>query len=140
MTVQETKTGKFRIVELSDELFRELEPKKYDHYGSWNQIKILADSEKWLFRSLRSANKPLHRSTYHRKLKRAATALKIDVSAHSARKLYAVELFRATKSIFDVQKALNHKYVNTTAKYLDIDLEATLNQAATDALGDSSQS
>jgi len=136
MTVRETKTGKERAVELSDELLRELEKYKYDRFGLQNQIVILADSQKWLFRSPRSAKKHLHRSSYHRRLKRAGSALKINVSAHSTRKLYAAELFRTTKSISEVQKALNHKYVNTTAKYLDLDIEAVLSQAASAALED----
>jgi integrase len=133
--VQEQKTGKFRAVEITDELLAELEPKKYEHYGLRREIKLLCDTDKWLFRSPRDAKKHLHRSTYHRRLKRACKVLKIECSAHSTRKLYAVNLFRATKSIFEVQKALNHKYINTTAKYLDIDMEASLNQAATAALG-----
>jgi integrase len=135
MYVKEQKTGKERAVELSDELYNELEKYKYDRFGSQNQIVILADSEKWLFKSPRGTGRHLHRSSYHRSLKSAGKALKIDFSAHSTRKLYAAELFRAKKSIFEVQKALNHKYVNTTAKYLDLDLEAVLSQAAAAALG-----
>jgi integrase len=134
MYVREMKTGKERAVEISDELLRELEPGKYDRYGAQNEIVILACSDKWLFRSPRDAKKHLHRSTYHRHLKKASKGLQIECSAHSARKLYAAELFREKKSISAVQKALNHKYINTTAKYLDIDIEAALSQAASVAL------
>ena len=135
MYVTEQKTGKERAVELSDELLRELEPYKYERYGFENQIVLLTGFDEWLFKSPRNKKKHLHRSTYHRRLKKASKALKIDVSAHSTRKLYALEKFRETKSVGEVQKALKHKYINTTAKYLDIDLEAALTQAAAAALG-----
>jgi site-specific recombinase XerC len=67
--------------------------------------------------------KPLCRSTYHRRLKRAANVLNIHVSAHSARKFYAQQLFKATGDIFEVQKDFQHKFIADTCRYLDIDYE-----------------
>lgn len=48
------------------------------------------------------------------------------MSAHSFRKLYARSVYAKTHDIHAVQKALNHKYVETTARYLDIDLTALI--------------
>jgi site-specific recombinase XerC len=119
MYIRERKTGKHKIVEVSDSLF--LRPKELADY---------TDRSKYAFFSPRSAYKPLHRSTYHRRLKRAGNALCVNLSAHSTRKLYAQNIFRETGDIFAVQKALNHKYITTTAAYLDIDLSALIRAAA----------
>lgn len=112
MTVYETKNKKERTFKLSDKLYSELKIfTKYKRKGSI------------LFHSPRGASKPMHRTTLHRRIKRALKTLKIDASAHSARKLYAHNVFSETHDIEKVQKALNHKYVTTTCAYLDIDLE-----------------
>lgn len=116
MYVQELKTGKWRSVEISDELLHELTKYKPD----------LKDRHKWLFGSPRSPDKHLHRTTYHRHLKNVCNELKINFSAHSARKYYAQELFKRNYSLDEVQKALNHKYISTTLEYLDIDTKALL--------------
>jgi len=114
MYVTEKKTGKTKIIELSDSLLHDLQKnRKNDKF---------LDRAEWLFKSPRDAKKHLNRSTYHRRLKRACEGLKIECSAHSTRKLYAMEKFYETKNIFDVQKLLNHKYITTTADYLDINL------------------
>jgi len=116
MYVREKKTGKIKIVEISDELMSQLQPIK--DYAIKN-----CDKERYAFPSPRTPKKHLHRSTYHRRLKRAATSACVDCSAHSGRKLYAGNVFRDKKSISEVQKSLNHKYITTTATYLGIDLE-----------------
>jgi integrase len=108
--IKENKTKKHKIIELSDELLA-----KVKHL--WNPTR-----GRYAFNSPRTFYKPLHRSTYHRHLKKACKALQIDFSAHSTRKLYALNIFERTGSIFEVQKALNHKYVTTTCDYLDINL------------------
>ena len=121
--VREQKTGKLRTVELSDELVAMLEA----HRGSWYDIK----STDMLFPSVRKPSKSVHRSAYHRRLKKACKAVGVDFSAHSTRKLFAQELMRATGDIFLVQKALNHKFLTDTCNYLDIDL-GDLIKAATE--------
>lgn len=123
ITVIERKTKKFRAARISDELYAEL--LKYSP---------LYYPEKYLFPSRRSVLKHYNRMTYHRQLKRAAEALKIDFSAHSMRKLYATNLFRATNSIFAVQEALKHKYITTTAEYLGIDVNALILNATKQSL------
>ena len=120
--VVERKTKKFRTVELSDELVEAL----YKHRGGLYGV----SRPGWLFCGRRDVLKPYSRMTYHRALKRAANALKIDFSAHSMRKLYARSIFDRTGNIFAVQEALKHKYVTTTAAYLGIDITALIVQAA----------
>jgi integrase len=108
--IYESKSKRVRSIQISDELHGEL--------CRWNT----RDSPSFAFYSLRDTKKPYVRMTYHRKLKEAAKVLRIDFSAHSMRKLYARNIFDKTKDIFAVQEAMNHKYITTTATYLDIDL------------------
>ena len=120
MYVQEKKTGKHRIITLSDELYALLKPIK--HSALKNN-----DKEAYAFPTKRrELKKSINRSTYHRHLKRACKTLDIDFSAHSTRKLFAQELLKKTGDIFEVQKALNHKYLVDTCLYLDIDYKAMI--------------
>ena len=115
ITIVERKTKKFRSVRISDELYQDL--LKYSP---------LYYPDRYLFKSVRSLYKPYSRMTYHRRLKQAAKALQIDFSAHSMRKLYALNIFARTGSIEAVKEAMNHKYITTTATYLGIDINALL--------------
>ena len=125
--VQEKKTGKHRIITLSDELYALLKPLK--EFAVQNN-----DKEAYAFPTARRGlRKSIHRTTYHRHLKRACKTLKIDFSAHSTRKLYAQELLKATGDIFEVQKALNHKYLIDTCIYLDVDFKEFI-KAATNTI------
>jgi site-specific recombinase XerC len=85
----------------------------------------------FLFPSKEKGNKSIHRSTYHRHLKKVCENLNIDFSAHSTRKFFAQELYKKTGDIFEVQKQLNHKFIADTCLYLDLDFEQLL-RAATD--------
>ncbi len=118
MYVKESKTKKRKIVEISDDLFLRLKP-LMDY-----------DRRVYAFGSPRTRLEPLHRSTYHLHLKKACEALSVNFSAHSTRKLYALNIFKETRDIFAVQKALNHKYVTTTCSYLDIDLGKLVGEQA----------
>lgn len=53
----------------------------------------------------------------------------IDCSAHSARKLYAHNIYAKNYDIYEVQKALNHKYISTTATYMGLDLQELIRNA-----------
>ena len=119
MYVVEKKTGKIRIVEISEELMRDLQSRK-------DYALKKGEPENYAFPSTRTREKHLHRSTYHRRLKRAAASACVDCSAHSGRKLYAKNIFSEKKSIFDVQEALNHKYITTTAPYLGVNINELL--------------
>jgi integrase len=111
MQIYESKSKRFRSVKISDTLHEELK--------RWYST---PESSSFAFYGVRDVRKPYNRMTYHRRLKKACEALQIDFSAHSSRKLYARNIFERTKDIFAVQEALNHKYITTTATYLDIDL------------------
>jgi integrase len=119
--VKEQKTGKERIITLSEGLYALLEPIKV-------QAVKYSDKKRYAFPGTKYG-KPVHRATYHRHLKRVCQNLGIDFSAHSTRKLFAWELLKSTKDIFEVQKALNHKYVADTCGYLDIDYAEMIKSA-----------
>jgi integrase len=121
----ERKTGKKRLVALSEHLSEDL--KKFSPYRfSYGHT---PDVE-YVFKSIRNSRKPYNRMTFHRRLKKVAKRLNIDFSAHSMRKLYAQNIFAKSGNIFVVQEALSHKYVTTTAAYLDIDLVGLITTAA----------
>jgi integrase len=110
LTLYESKSRRTRTVELSDTLHGEL--------LRWHS----SDSDTPAYYSPRDVRKPLNRSTYYRRLQKAAKTLSVRVSSHSARKLYARRVYDRTRDITAVQDALHHRYVTTTATYLDIDL------------------
>jgi len=112
MSVYESKSRRERTFKISQELHSEL--KRATKYKKHSSI---------LFCSARSASKPLHRSTIHRKIKKALKTLKFDASAHSMRKLYAHNIFSETHDLQKVQEALHHRNITTTCAYLDIDLQ-----------------
>lgn len=57
-------------------------------------------------------------------MKLATDKMGIDgCSTHSMRKGYALEVWTANHSIYEVQKALNHKNIKSTEHYLNIDNE-----------------
>jgi len=119
LEVYEHKTKKTRAHTISGRLLDELSAHVKGRHSSW-----------YAFASPRTNKKHLHRSTYHRRLKRALAGLHFDCSAHSNRKLFAQNIFAENKNIFDVQKALGHKYITATTSYLDIDLIQTIANAA----------
>lgn len=69
------------------------------------------------FPSARDGKKPIHRSTIYRAIKKAAVGHAGNVTPHTARKIYAVELYRKTGSIEGVRKALRHDRESTTLLY-----------------------
>jgi len=118
MDICESKTKKHKIVTISDELLARL-PKGCAFGGASN----------YAFPSARSPGKHIARSTYHRHLKQACMTSEIDCSAHSARKLYAHNIYAKNYDIYEVQKALNHKYISTTATYMGLDLQELIRNA-----------
>lgn len=111
MTIYETKSRRKRTFEISDKLFRDL---KFLSGG-------LPDSS-FVFYSARDSTKHIHRSTIHRRIKKALRGLDFDASAHSTRKLYAQNVLKETGSVTEVQKAMNHQKLLTTLTYLDVDV------------------
>lgn len=111
MTVYEMKSRRKRTFEISDELLKKL--KWLTHNSRDNDF---------IFYSERKYGVSVHRSTIHRRIKKALRGLDFDASAHSTRKLYAQNIFKETGSVSEVQKAMNHKKVLTTLTYLDVDV------------------
>lgn len=67
-----------------------------------------------------STGKALHTSQIRRRfgqLKRAAHC-NLDIGAHSLRHTFAVELYREGLTVLDIQHALRHERLETTAAYL----------------------
>jgi len=109
MTIYETKSRRERKFKISDELYQDL--KKYTKYKKHASI---------LFCSARNSALPVHRSTIHRRIKKSLRGLKFNASAHSARKLYAHNVFAETHSLKKVQEAMHHRNLLPTLAYLDI--------------------
>lgn len=80
-----------------------------------------AGDKSWLFPSPRAGtDKPLSRSGVERIYKRAAAAagIKGTVNAHTARKIYAQDIYQRSRSLAATQRALQHRYASTTLLYL----------------------
>ena len=119
MYIREQKTGKRRVIAFSDALWGDLKPLRDTVRKAYGGA---GDREIYAFKSVRKPSVRVHRSAYHRRLKKVCRATGVEFSAHSTRKLFAQELFRKTKNIFAVQRALNHKFITDTCNYLDIDI------------------
>lgn len=104
-TISECKTVKPREVALSDELLQKLRAQA---------------SDPWVFASPMYPSQPRTRQAVWADIKRAAKAMRIPlvIAPHSARKSYACELYKETRSIEQVREALNHDRITTTAIYL----------------------
>ena len=70
-------------------------------------------------RDPRRPGKPITRQTAAAAIRRAAIDIKCpEITCHSARKLFAYNLWRATGDVAAVQRALQHTNLATTALYL----------------------
>lgn len=94
MTIREAKTGKSRRVQIPAALLEKL---------------ILEAGATWVFEGARDPGKHRTRQAVWKDVKRAAKAARIPVNAgtHSARKIYAVDLYRR-RGMAAAQTALNH--------------------------------
>lgn len=104
ITLREQKTGKRRVVQISDKLRRQ----------------ILAQSgEIYAFPCRTDPERHRTRQAVWKDLKRAAAALRLDsgVGTHSMRKSAAVRKYRACGDIRQVQRLLNHSDELVTALY-----------------------
>jgi integrase len=119
MTVHEWKSKRKRKFKIGKKLLAEL-----------NSITGGKSDGDYLFASTRKPGIPIHRSTVHRRIKRAIQTLKFDCSAHSTRKLYAQLIYKDTGSVRKVQKAMNHHNITTTATYLDINVDKLIKKGA----------
>ena len=103
--INECKTGKRRRVALTKQLWSEL----CDNSG-----------DIWVFPSRCDPSKHRSRQAVWRDVKRAQEALRLpqNIGTHSARKVYAVQLFEEFGSIEKVRRALNHSRDSTTMIYV----------------------
>jgi len=103
--VVEKKTGKSRVIYLSDEI----------------RAMLLAWSGRYyIFSSSKSELKHRTRQTVHYDMKKAVKGMGIDaahISPHTARKIFAVRLYHLTGNLEHVQRVLNHKNASTTMYY-----------------------
>lgn len=109
MKIKEQKTGKTRTVYLTKDLVERM---------------LLSCGKYYVFEHRTNPQKHRHRSTVWRDLNRAAKLfrIKINLSPHSCRKIYAVDLLAKTGSVDKVKKALNHNDSDVTILYAFADI------------------
>lgn len=100
---REQKTGKYRCVEVSPALWR----------------RMAAGRCGYLFPG-RSEGCHLHRDTIGHAIKRTARELKLPPGCgmHSARKMFAVALYKSTRDLEVVRRTLGHGKLDTTLRYI----------------------
>lgn len=110
--VTERKTGKTVVLCLPKYL-------KDAITGRLSNLQGSLKSSDLVFPSDADIEKPFHRSTIYRAVRKAAETAGVEqnVTPHTARKIYAVELYRATGDPLRVQKALRHDKLETTLLY-----------------------
>ena len=105
-TVREHKTGKTKRIYLPEDLHNEL----METCGRW-----------FVFEGRTDAKKHRTRQAVNKDLARAAEAFRVpaavQVSPHSARKIYAVEMFDKYGKAEKVQQLLNHSRESVTLLY-----------------------
>lgn len=104
MKVYEHKTGKYKTVRLPKKLYERL----LEQAGVF-----------WVFEGCKDPLRHRTRQAVWADVKRAAKALRVKecVAPHSARKIYAVQVYKE-KGLEACKKALNHNDINTTLIYL----------------------
>lgn len=106
MTVQELKTGKSRRITLPAELYDRL---------------VSVSGKIWVFTGRLDYHKHRTRQAVYKDIKRAAKAFRLpsnlQVSPHTARKIYAVSKYRKSGNMAYVQKLLNHSSESITYLY-----------------------
>lgn len=107
LTVRESKTGKTRRVYLRRAL--------------WERLKAVAGSL-YVFEGRDSPDKHRTRQAVWKDVRRAAKAMRVKhVGCHTARKVYAVDIYRR-KGLTATQTALGHDRPETTLIYLASEL------------------
>lgn len=105
-TIKEQKTGKSRRVYLPAALHEEL----LKNCGRW-----------YVFEGRTDPTKHRTRQSVYKDLRRAAAAFRVpaalQISPHTARKIYAVDMFRRYGRLDRVQELLNHSSEAVTALY-----------------------
>jgi integrase len=109
--VTERKTGKKRKLELTAAMHAEIMA-----YAAQFGLK---PRDYIVFSTEYAKHKPLSRSQAWRIIARTSSKMGLSfIGAHSMRKTYAHTIYASTGELGAVQKALNHKYLETTLTYL----------------------
>ena len=106
--IVERKTGKWRSIHMPDSLYDRL----IDHAA-------LHKSD-WCFPAATDSDKPMSRDVIGAQLRRVnrLVAPQYTLSMHSARKIYAINLYRKTGDYNAVQRDLGHEHLSTTLIYI----------------------
>lgn len=104
MTIHESKTGKSRRISLSR--------------GLYDRLKAIS-GQIWVFEGARDKTKHRTRQAVWMDVKRAAKALRLprNVTPHSARKVYAVDVYKRSGDLALAQRLLNHDSPEVTMIY-----------------------
>ena len=129
IVLTECKTGKRREVIITDKVSRVLEKQ----WRTWGR-------SPWVFPG-RDWTKPRTRQAVWKDLKQVSKTMRIDgrklsenVGPHSARKIFAVDLYRRTGDLEAVRKALNHSDQAVSMVYAFAD-ELTSRELSVDGRG-----
>lgn len=108
MIVTETKTGKPRVIHIPQDIVRRL-----------LQNATYSNSD-WCFASPTNPAKHVGRDAIGKQLHNVCDRIKTPytLSMHSARKMYAIDLFRRTGDYSAVQRDLGHTHLATTLIYI----------------------
>lgn len=106
--IVERKTGKWRSIPMPDSLYDRL----IDHAALHNSD--------WCFPAATDTDKPMSRDVIGAQLRRVnrLVAPQYTLSMHSARKIYAINLYRRTGDYNAVQRDLGHEHLETTLIYI----------------------
>lgn len=86
--------------------------------------KYKADESDFIFITTNDLNE---KKTFIRKVQRHIKKVARDgVSTHSFRKAFAIDIYKKSKDILEVQTILNHRSVETTMRYLQVNKEKIL--------------
>jgi integrase len=109
--MMEKKTGKDRQVSISVDLLRD-----FERFVAWDG---LVPSHFLFYSSFHAKVKPMTRQWVHKVISRVSRENGLNfIGTHSMRKIYACNLFSRFSCVYEVQKAMNHKYPSTTLIYL----------------------
>lgn len=102
--------------------------KARDSLRSWIDAKSL-DADDYLFKSRNRASNHISTRQYARIVKNWARRIGLDASkygTHSLRRTKATAIYRETKNLRAVQLLLGHSKIDSTVRYLGIELEDAL--------------
>lgn len=106
--IVERKTGKWRMVNMPDTLYHRL----IDHAAKYHSD--------WCLPAVSDPDKPMSRDVIGRQIREVARRIapNYTISMHSARKIYAINLYRKTGDYKVVQRDLGHEHLSTTLLYI----------------------